>query len=61
MDDKPISQTQSEGPVAYRQTKARAMVIGRTHTASATCWCEPILNYVDPETGHRLYVHRDIN
>jgi hypothetical protein len=24
------------------------------------CWCEPELNYVDPDTGNKVFVHRDI-
>lgn len=28
------------------------------HEASAECWCEPELNYVDPVTGASVYVHK---
>jgi len=30
------------------------------HIDSENCWCEPVLDYEDPETGARLWVHRDI-
>jgi len=30
------------------------------HVDSENCWCEPELNYEDPETGNRLWVHRDV-
>jgi hypothetical protein len=28
------------------------------HQDSATCWCQPVLDYEDPVTGGRVYVHR---
>jgi len=30
----------------------------RAHTASRDCWCEPEVNYTDPETGASVVVHR---
>jgi hypothetical protein len=30
----------------------------RYHTAQADCWCEPDIDYVDPDTGTAVYVHR---
>jgi hypothetical protein len=30
------------------------------HVASPDCWCSPELDYVDPETGNAVYVHRDV-
>lgn len=32
---------------------------GIRHEASGDCWCDPILEYVNPDTGKILYVHRD--
>ena len=29
------------------------------HEESENCWCEPELDYVDPETGVKVYVHKD--
>jgi len=28
------------------------------HELSEHCWCEPYLDYVDPETGNQGWVHR---
>jgi 5-methylcytosine-specific restriction endonuclease McrA len=30
------------------------------HVASADCWCEPTIDYRDPETGVAVYVHKEI-
>lgn len=30
------------------------------HEESEDCWCEPELRYVDPHTGERVWVHREI-
>jgi hypothetical protein len=30
------------------------------HIASETCWCEPELDYTDPDTGVSVYVHRRV-
>ncbi len=30
------------------------------HTITADCWCEPEVDYVDPDTGATVYVHRRI-
>jgi hypothetical protein len=32
----------------------------RQHNASADCWCEPTVDYKDPDTGVAVYVHRSI-
>lgn len=29
------------------------------HKASADCWCEPELDSVDPDTGAKVWVHRE--
>ena len=31
------------------------------HVESEDCWCEPELNYEDPDSGARLWVHREIH
>jgi len=28
------------------------------HSASENCWCQPEVDYVDPETGAAMYVHK---
>ena len=30
---------------------------GRPHEASSRCWCEPRIDYKDPETGALIWVH----
>jgi len=30
----------------------------REHEASEDCWCSPELNYVDPDNGNKVFVHR---
>ena len=32
----------------------------RQHEASANCWCEPTIDYKDPDTGVAVYVHRSM-
>lgn len=29
-----------------------------SHIESHECWCEPFLEYEDPETGNQVWVHR---
>jgi hypothetical protein len=31
------------------------------HKNSKDCWCEPELDYEDPETGAQVWVHREIH
>lgn len=31
----------------------------REHTMSGDCWCNPELNYTDPETGAEVWVHKE--
>ena len=31
----------------------------RRHETNADCWCAPVLDYVDPETGASVYVHNN--
>ena len=33
----------------------------KMHKDSADCWCGPELDYVDPETGVSVYVHKRSN
>lgn len=30
------------------------------HQPTESCWCEPVLNYVDEDTGAKVWVHRRI-
>jgi hypothetical protein len=32
----------------------------REHISSPDCWCEPELNYKDPDTGAEVWVHRGL-
>lgn len=46
--------------LANRVDKAiRARVNVREHTMSGDCWCNPELNYTDPETGAEVWVHKE--
>jgi hypothetical protein len=38
------------GPLGYRR--------GREHSTSKHCWCQPVLDYVDQETGVQVWVHQ---
>ena len=31
------------------------------HETSEFCWCEPELIHIDPETGNKVYLHRNAN
>jgi len=31
----------------------------REHEASENCWCHPILDYKDPDTGNEVWVHNE--
>ena len=31
------------------------------HIASARCWCNPIKDYTDPETGRTVWLHRMVH
>ena len=39
----------------YPSASASAM-----HDASANCWCEPTVDYKDPDTGVAVYVHKSM-
>lgn len=32
----------------------------REHISSHDCWCEPELDYKDPDTGAEVWVHREL-
>lgn len=32
----------------------------RQHVARADCWCEPTVDYTDPDTGVSVFVHRQV-
>ena len=32
----------------------------REHISSPDCWCEPELDYKDPDTGAEVWVHREL-
>ena len=34
--------------------------VERDHIDNETCWCEPELDYTDPDTGVSVYVHRRV-
>lgn len=29
------------------------------HEDSERCWCEPVLDYVDPESGIKVWIHKE--
>ena len=46
--------------LANRVDKAiRARGNVREHNMSGDCWCNPELNYTDPETGAEVWVHKE--
>lgn len=32
----------------------------REHEESESCWCEPEVAYVDPESGCKVFVHKEL-
>lgn len=40
----------------YRLPRTAPVI--REHEASADCWCGPVADYVDPDTGATVFVHR---
>ena len=36
----------------------RTALVIREHEASADCWCGPEVDYVDPDTGAKVFVHK---
>jgi hypothetical protein len=30
------------------------------HTTTPECWCDPYVDYVDPDTGIEVWVHREV-
>lgn len=30
------------------------------HVESKECWCEPTLDYIDPETGNEVWLHKEL-
>lgn len=32
----------------------------RAHIASKDCWCSPIADYCDPDTGRTVWVHQQV-
>jgi hypothetical protein len=39
---------------------ARPCQAPRRHEARADCWCEPMIDYKDPDTGVAVYVHNQV-
>jgi len=31
------------------------------HVPFANCWCEPVADYTDPDTGITVWVHMDVH
>jgi hypothetical protein len=40
--------------------KATIYLYGPEHISSPDCWCEPELDYKDPDTGAEVWVHREL-
>lgn len=36
-------------------------MIEREHEESEHCWCHPVLTYVDPDNGNRVYIHNEVH
>jgi len=43
-----------------RALKERLSGKAPEHTASQDCWCKPEAEYVDPESGAKVWVHRQV-
>lgn len=52
-----IRSTAFQISVCAAAIRARGNV--REHTMSGDCWCNPELNYTDPETGAEVWVHKE--
>jgi hypothetical protein len=50
-DDPPV-------PCPKKYAFRECMQAAHKHIMNPTCWCEPELNYIDPDTGVAVYVHR---
>ena len=46
---------QDRGMCAVRPCKAH-----RQHDADPGCWCEPTIEYKDPDTGATVWVHKEV-
>lgn len=42
--------------------KQHAVIFQRVdHVADEKCWCNPEIDYVNPDTGATVYVHKSLN
>ena len=45
----------------FKQSWVEGVRIGpRLHFSTKNCWCCPTLDYVDPDTGNGVYVHKQL-
>jgi hypothetical protein len=51
-----MTDQQLEDPTVKEFTGCRP----REHISSPDCWCEPELDYKDPDTGAEVWVHRGL-
>ena len=53
---------ESEGgcPYFYHEDLQVEEQQGPEHISSPDCWCEPELDYKDPDTGAEVWVHRGL-
>lgn len=47
--------------ISVKQTTGYRLPARREHAASADCWCNPTIDYVNPDTGAAVYVHHEPN
>jgi hypothetical protein len=45
----------------FQAIPARVAAATTEHIESADCWCQPTLNYVDPDTGTQHWIHHESN
>jgi len=43
---------------SYCEKELERLVPKLPHIDSKNCWCEPYLDYENPETGSQVWVHR---
>lgn len=52
---------QEESSVGSTAAAHADMKPAREHIAAKECWCEPQLDYVNPETGQQVWVHNEVH
>jgi hypothetical protein len=47
--------------VTQPEPDLHVMPTDKDHAESSDCWCEPELNYINPTTGRKVWVHREFH